>query len=492
MNSLFKTILIITGLFWLLVVSGCKKQLDINISPNNPPAEQGTPSVGLPAAIFGTTASVGGEYAILGGIWGQYVTQSAFSNQYKIIDAYQLSSADLNQPYKILFANGLKNYQFVIDKSKATSNWNFYLMATVMKAYSAQVLVDLYDQIPYFEALQGVNNLSPKFDDGYTIYQDLLNSLDTALSKPIDASILTAADKTADIIFQGNMDKWQHFAYSLEMKMYLRMVNKKPDEAQAGIQKLYSAGAQFLDVDAGVSGFTNVTGKDNPMYDYNIRSLNTTDNLRASKTFVSFLIDKNDPRNTYYFGSSNPTPINQGDYTGTDPSYKSATVLNQNPTDPVIFISLAESYFMQAEARERYFAGDGAKDLYDAGVLAAFTSTDNDGMPFIASGGVYQYPASGTLDKKIEALSTQKWISCAYGVHYLEGFFEKNRTGYPVTSAVYSTDPSYIPGQFVISKNTVLGAGLLPKRLVFPDAERQTNSKTPSLVPISTPVWWAL
>ncbi len=492
MKLSFKNISLVIGFFGLLVSTGCKKQLDINVSPNSPPAEQGTPSVVLPAAIFGTTASVGGEYAILGAIWGQYVTQSAFSNQYKTIDAYQLSSADINTPYRILFANGLKNYQFVIDKSKATSNWNFYLMATTMKAYSAQVLVDLYDQIPYFEALQGVNNLSPKFDDGHTIYQDLLNSLDTALSKPIDAGLLTPADKTADIIFQGDMDKWQRFAYSMEMKMYLRMVNKKPDEAQAGIQKLYAAGAQFLDTDAGVTGFTNVSEKDNPMYDYNIRTLNTPDNLRASKTFSSFLADRNDTRNTFYFGSLTPTPINQGDYTGTDVSYKSSAVLKQNPTDPVIFISLAESDFMQAEARERYFAGDGAKDLYDAGVLEAFAETANDGSSFITGGGAYEYPALGTLDKKIEAISTQKWISCAYGVHFLEGFFEKNRTGYPVTSPVYSTDAAYIPGQFVISKNSVLGPGILPKRLVFPDAERQTNSNTPSLVPISTPVWWAL
>lgn len=492
MKTLFKNISIATGLLGLVAFAGCKKQLDINVSPNNPPVEQGTPAVVFPAAVFGTAASVGTEYAILGSIWGQYVTQSAFSNQYKTIDAYQLSSSDMNRPYRILFANGLKNYQFVIDKSRATSNWNFYLMATVMKAYSTQVLVDLYDQIPYFEALQGVNNLSPKFDNGYAIYQDLLKSLDSALSKPINGAILTTADKTADLIFQGDMDKWQRFAYSLEMKMYLRMVNKKPAEAQAGIQKLYTAGAKFLNTDAQVSGFTNVKDKDNPMYDYNIRTLNTPDNLRASKTFASFLTDKNDPRSTFYFGSANPTPINQGDYTGTDPSYKSSAVLKQNPTDPVVFMSQAESDFMQAESRERYFSGNGAKALYDAGVSAAFAVTGNNAASFIAPGGAYEYPAAGTLDQKIEAISTQKWVSCAYGVHFLEGYFEKNRTGYPRTSPVYSTSPSYVPGQFVISKNSVLGPGVLPKRLVFPDAERQTNSNTPAIVPISTPVWWAL
>src|SRR5690348_13428594 len=136
MKTIFKNIFLITGLAGLLVVSSCKKQLDINQNPNVPGVENGTPSVVFPSGVFGTAAAVGGQFAILGAIWGEYVTQSAFSNQYKTIDAYQLSQSDLNGGYALLYASGLKNFQFVIDKSKETSNWNFYLMGSVMKAYS--------------------------------------------------------------------------------------------------------------------------------------------------------------------------------------------------------------------------------------------------------------------------------------------------------------------------------------------------------------------
>jgi hypothetical protein len=148
---------------------------------------------------------------------------------------------------------------------------------------------------------------------------------------------------------------------------------------------------------------------------------------------------------------------------------------------------------MQAEALERYFAGVGAKAMYDAGVTASFTQTGNAAAAaaFIAPAGAYAYPVAGTLAQKIQALSTQKWISCAYGVHYLEGFFEKNRTGYPATSPVYSTNAAYVPGQFVIPKNSVLGTSLA-KRLVIPDVERRANNNTPAEVPLTTPVWWAL
>jgi hypothetical protein len=168
-----------------------------------------------------------------------------------------------------------------------------------------------------------------------------------------------------------------------------------------------------------------------------------------------------------------------------------ATVFKESPTDPVVFLSTAESYFLQAEARERYFSGDGAKEAYDNGVLAAFNVLGEDGSSFIAPGGDYEYP-SGSLTDDIETIIVQKWASFAHGVHFIEGWFERNRTGFPKSSSVYSTDPSYVPGEFVVSKNSVLAPGQFPKRLVFPDAEISTNPNTPAQVPITTPVWWGL
>jgi hypothetical protein len=474
----------------LLVGTSCKKTLDINRDPSSPSQEQGNPRLLFPAAVMATAGRVGGDLAILGGIWGQYVTQSAQSNQYKYIDAYNVKSNDLNGPYSGLYAGGLKNYQAVIEKSRQAQDWNFFLMGTVMKAYTVEVLVDLYDRIPYFEALQGATNLNPKFDEGYTIYVDLLKSIDTALAKDFSAST-NSNPGSADLVFGGNMQKWIEFANTLELKMYLRMINAKPAEAQAGVQKLYTRNAEFLTSDAAVSGFTDAPGQDNPLYEQNIRQLNTPNNLRASRTFVSFLTANADPRVTRWFGSANPNSINQGDYLGTDATYSTAAVFVQNPTDPVVFISEAESYFLQAEAKERYFGGAGAKALYDQGVLTAFTEAGQNGAAFIAPGGKYEYPAAGSLEQKIEAISTQKWASFPYGVHFIEGFFEKQRTGYPRTSTVYSNSASYVPGQFVVSANSVLGSGQLPRRLVFPDVEGTRNTNTPEQVPITTGVWWA-
>jgi hypothetical protein len=469
------------------LATGCKKELDINRDPNSPTVEQGTPTVVFPAAVLSTAGRVGGDMAILGGIWAQYWTQSVLANQYKNIDAYNLRSTDFNGAYTELFSGALNDYQFVINKANEAGDWKYLLMATVMKAYTYQVLVDLYDQVPYTEAFKGVQNLQPKFDDGYTIYKGLLAEIDAALAKDFRTGKLPARDERADLVFGGNMTRWEEFANTLKLKMYLRMINAKPAEAQAGVTALYNANAPFLTTDAAVKSFVNEPNKSNPFYEYNIRRLNTTTNLRASRTLLTYLQANGDPRLASYY--TNTTGINQGDFTSTDLTYSNAGVVVQSPTDPVYFISAAESYFLQAEARERYFGGAGAKALYDQGVLTAFQQVGRNGAGFIATGAAYAYPVAGALEQKIEAISTQKWISF-FGSHALEGFFEKNRTGYPLTSPVYSNNPAYVPGQFVVSANSTIG-NQLPKRLVFPDVERARNSNTPAEVPITTPVWWA-
>jgi hypothetical protein len=123
-------------------------------------------------------------------------------------------------------------------------------MSEVMKAYNTGLLVDLYDKIPYSEALGGSSNLNPHFDNGDAIYADLVAGIDSAMAKDFTASS-NSTPGTADLIFGGDMDKWKRFANTMELKLYLRMVNANASGAQAGIQKLYTNGAEFLETDAG-------------------------------------------------------------------------------------------------------------------------------------------------------------------------------------------------------------------------------------------------
>ncbi|MFY0253781.1 SusD/RagB family nutrient-binding outer membrane lipoprotein [Chitinophaga sp. 30R24] len=474
--------------------TSCKKALDINVDPNNAPIDQATPYVLFPPALMSSIGAIGSDGAVIGGIWSQYWTQSNAANQYKTIDAYNIQRGDYNTLYTQLFSGALEDYTMMLRLCDSLHDNNFGLMATVMKAYTYQVLVDLYDQVPYTEAFGGLNQLQPKFDKGEDIYNWLLADLNTALSKDLTVPILTE-NVTRDMLFNGTMSSWVKFANTLKLKMYLRMVNVKPDVARDSIVAMINSNVPLLtDIDAVFTNFKNAPGQDNPLYESNIRSLNTTTNIRASNTMMLWLQKNKDPRVSKIFRSGVSSGLyfglNQGDYTSLVEASTAPAIFRQSATDPVYLISKAETYLMLAEIDERYFGGTKAKGYYDNGVKAAFSQFSLDATSLIADGAVYAYPVTGTFEQKLEAIITQKWASFPGG-HALEGFFEQNRTGYPKYSPVYSTDPSYIPGQIVYSRNGVTGAGNFPKRLVFPDVERSRNKNTPAEVPIYQKVWWA-
>jgi hypothetical protein len=119
MNLKYSTLMISAV---LLLSSGCKKNLDINVDPNNPRVENATPEVLFPSATMSTAGTVGGQLTVLGGIWSQYYTQANASNQYKTIDSYNLTRNDLQIGYTELFSGALNDYQLTLTKAKESGD----------------------------------------------------------------------------------------------------------------------------------------------------------------------------------------------------------------------------------------------------------------------------------------------------------------------------------------------------------------------------------
>ena len=157
-------------------------------------------------------------------------------------------------------------------------------------------------------------------------------------------------------------------------------------------------------------------------------------------------------------------------------------------TDPVYFASAAESKFLQAEAYARLGDVALAKTNYDAGVTLAFQRWGKSAATFIAAGGPYAFQ-SATLEAMIKSIITQKWLA-ATRTQAWDSFFDQNRTGYPVISAVSADNSAYVPGEYTISVNSSLVAGQLPRRLLFPKISADNNPNTPKPVSINTKMWW--
>jgi len=459
---------------------GCSSDLDINRDPDSLSPSSAPLSAQLPAGIIGIIGPEGAGMAIIGGMWSQYWTQSNAANQYKIIDNYSIGTSDYNFVWNSMY-DGLGDIRNVKKRALAEENWNYYLIATVLEAQASQVLTDFYGSIPFEEA-NNPSILEPKFNTGEEVYGFLISNLDEALSKPLAASKGEVPGKD-DLIFAGNMANWIKFANTMKLKIYMRQtLSSRAAIASAGITQMINAGTQFLTVDAGMTQFVDEINQSNPLYEFNNRRLNVATNLRMSTTLASFLDLNIDTRKAKYYLAGNS--LNQGDYNN-PVGAGTIAVVKLSATTPALLMSKEESLFLQAEAMERFNGGVGAKALYDAAVNANFTRYGLVGAAFVA--GPYAYPV-GTLEKKIEAIITQKWIASFPGNGF-EAFFEKNRTGYPKTSSVYQTDSGYIAGQFVYAKNGTT-AGQFPRRLEYPLSERNANTNAPTLVPITTPVWW--
>ncbi|HYG18235.1 MAG TPA: SusD/RagB family nutrient-binding outer membrane lipoprotein, partial [Ohtaekwangia sp.] len=309
----------LTGLL-LLISASCNDFLDVNTSPNEP----STAPVELvfPAATGSTAYVIGGWYQILGGMWAQHWTQSTGASQYRNVDSYDLQNdAFDDRQYGELYSGAINDLEYIRTTAKAEENWSYYLMATVVQSYTYQVLVDLYDKVPFTDALKGVQGtLTPKFDDGQVIYDSLIQRLDYALSKDIHALTAQIPDKD-DVIFQGDLDKWVQFANTLKLKIFMRESIAREAVAQAGVQALF-AEPNFLEEDASFKAFKDEVDNRNPVYETGVDRL--AGNLTISRTLFNFLSENSDPRINSIMNYPTASPgthntLEQGNYLAASP-----------------------------------------------------------------------------------------------------------------------------------------------------------------------------
>lgn len=469
----------------LLLFSGCKDYLDINDDPNNP--TDATLDLILPVGISSVGIQVGGSYHNLGGFWSQYYTQSPDAGQYEAIDEYNITSDFFDREWTDIYAGGINDLETIRDKAMDAGEGNYYLIATLVQAYGFHFLADLYNEIPYSDALGGLEgNFSPKWDKGSDVYKGLLTAIDDALA--FQASSPGSIPGGDDLVYGGDMAQWIGFANTLKLRIHMRQ-SGTPQGDQAAIKALVAAN-NFITRDAKMTAFADEQNKRNPYYEVQVDRLGGV-NQAASNTIVKYLVDNSDDRIDALLvqgGTGQWVAKEQGDFANRDISFGDLATPNMEATTPVYFFTVAEVNFLVAEANLRFNGGAGAKEAYEAGIDASFNMLGVAGASgYYGTGGVYEWNAGGTMDEQWEQIMLQKWVAMC-NAQNLEAFFEINRTGYPK----YATGVG-APGELTISFGSVLPAGKGPKRLLFPDVEVSRNTNTPSQPAsgIGEKVWWS-
>jgi len=451
-----------------LILSSCSDSLfDINTSPNDP--ADVVPGLVLPAAQAGNAFVFGGYYVNLGSFWTQQYAQAAAGSQWAEWESYNITEQDFDRQFTSIYAGCLLDYQYIRNKTYPTKNWKYYAIATLMQAYTFQTMADLYDKVPFTEALKGTAFVQPKYESGELIYDSLLVRIDDAMA--LDFTSSSCQDPGGnDLIFAGDMSLWQQFANTLKLKIYLRY--SAVDAAAPGANRYKTqllallAENNFLNSDAKFSAFTTGQTTSNPFYNTFVDRLGG--NVALNTTLATFLKNANDGRLQAQFSASVTGATYNSLATGQSTVISGKTLNDYaspkiTATTPVYFFSKEESLFLQAEAQERYGVSATAQTLYTAGVNASLVANG------LASGSVV-YPWNS-----IQSIIEQKWVA-SVNKRPLEAFFDLNRTGFP----------NFLSE----SISTTLNPGEKPLRLFYPQGEQQTNANTPTRVPLTTKVWW--
>ncbi|MDB5020639.1 MAG: SusD/RagB family nutrient-binding outer rane lipoprotein [Pedobacter sp.] len=465
---------------------GCKKFIDVNENPNNPVTA--TPNLLLPVVEAGISQLVGNNYQIYGNIWAEYWTQGTASSQYRSLEQYNVTNTAFDGPWNITYRNVLQNAQTIIN-STAPNNELTRGIAYILKAYTVQLTTDAYGDIPLTEALNASQFASPHYDPQQLVYDSIFNYIDLGIASLNVPNATSPGEQ--DMLFGGDIAQWTAFANTLKLRAYLRLSQVDPAKAQAGIEALYTGAATFLTEDATMT-FTTTGGNENPLYN-EMLGLGRTQNLVASATAVTHLKANRDPRlNKYYDlipGQDTIAYIPQGSYRSNSgklvspPSplvggNASAASSAQSAVAPVKLISAAESYFLQAEAAARGWGGTPAQAaaLFNSGITTSFTGlglSEAQATSYIATAADAKLP--GNVNGNIRAIITQKYYAMD-GFQGFEAWTEWRRTGYP---------------DFLVpSVASIIGAGKVPLRFLYPNSELTTNLNYPGTQTIDTPVWW--
>ncbi|MFY0252768.1 SusD/RagB family nutrient-binding outer membrane lipoprotein [Chitinophaga sp. 30R24] len=462
-------IAILTGSIFLSG-TGCKKFLDVNTDPS------GAVAVNDPLLLSGieivNAFNIAGGYpARTAAFWTQ---QLAYNQAPPEWDTYRVTAPDVDNTWSFdLYPACLENLKKLEAQATAQGHTHFAGVAKVLIAFDIAVATDLWNDVPYSQAFQGSENLTPKYDTQESIY----NSINTLLSDAI--TLLTGPDNSIvqpdakDLVYGGDISKWTKFAYLLQARFALRLTYAPNHQAVTQAQAALAAAAKSFTSAADNAGvqFAATAGSEAPWYQF----VNNWGSIMVSSTMINRLVSTNDPRLTVY---ADPNAVGNyvGRVIGADPDQTDSIsglgdFWGDNPAQTVFYGTYDEVLFIQAEATYLTSGFAAAQPILTQAVKAAMqrVGIDPNGADVAA------YLAANctlTASNAYEVIMTQKYLANFLS---LESYNDWRRTNFPTLTVV---------------ENPYLGLTSIPRRWVYPASENQTNPQPEQPGSLTGRVWW--
>ncbi len=248
-------------------------------------------------------------------------------------------------------------------------------IARIWKAYIFHTIVDQYGDTPYFQAGRGFLDgvVRPAYDDDQAIYMDMLNELEEGIAQIGGSSTLGGAD----LVFNGDTNKWKKFGNSLMLRLAMRIKNVDPSASNAWAQKAINGGTMSSSDDTAFMTHTdgptnlnrNAWGIYQPRYS----------NARIGATLYDWLAINNDPRLNILADPAGPAAGNRfglekdkllSIYGETTASYARVNPAITKLDSPWVFLSYAQTALLEAEFAASAGNHSTAETKYNDGVRA--------------------------------------------------------------------------------------------------------------------------
>ncbi len=384
------------------------------------------------------------------------------------------------------------------------TNVNKVAAARILRVFVFHRLTDMYGDLPYFEAGLGFlrDIVAPRFDSQETIYDDMLKELEQAVAQ-FDVSFPTYG--SADVIYAGDIAKWQKLGNSLMLRLAMRLVKRDAAKAQQWAQKAIAGGLLESNDDIfvvrherggseGPNGL-NTNGVGEVLSDFG--------RPKCTRTFVEHLRTTGDPRLGVFCGvggglttsalqkgmpsGNDASTIEDSSWPAYDPDFTSFSDYSiptdwvSSKTAPTFLLTYAQSEFLAAEAGVRWGIGGDPATHYGNGIRAAIEQLSlYDGAPDI-TGDIDAYIAANPFNAgtALEQINMQIWVETF--LHGHEAWSNWRRSGFPVLQTI--NWPGNVTG------------GQIPRRLGFWGNTVLNPNAIAAQPPggtfdLSTPVWW--
>jgi hypothetical protein len=250
--------LIKTLILFISLMLGASCTLELNQDPNAVDPSKAVPDLLLNslqrsmAALFNTASTTGQALTRMQNSGGSTYANSTSPNGFDGV-------------WSTAYAGILTDGNTLITTADGLGYARHAGMARVIEAYTLLMMVDMFGDIPYSEALGGAVQFNPDRDPGLDVYNAAIALLDqgildltTGLTTAVPPGYLSpVATIPQDQYYGNNYAKWVKFANTVKLKAYLNL-------------RLTDAAAATTGINAAIAGGLILNQDENFMFHYGI------------------------------------------------------------------------------------------------------------------------------------------------------------------------------------------------------------------------------